>query len=275
MSTPERAWVIVLAKRSSPDWKALARDYAAGMPVPPTRYFPFHDPRFPREVPDLIDRWNRLSNVSYFECRARLCEIADQAARRVDGATVITWTEVATYLARRSDGRVLVFYHDDDDWFHPSLAGMLDELDVTSVDAVVFSFIRLASVLTTFTFQGVRTAAAIGRCEAFRYRYCTNNYGLTARALSRAADLVEHTDASAAAEAFGFVDLQIDAVLSATNKTPCSATWLSRLPDTKCGFDRYIRAYIQTLEGMEIPAQSNWIERPLHQTIDLFRSTAQ
>ncbi len=34
---------IILAMRASPDWGLLARDYAAGVPVPPERYFPFHD----------------------------------------------------------------------------------------------------------------------------------------------------------------------------------------------------------------------------------------
>ncbi|MCF7223759.1 hypothetical protein [Marilutibacter chinensis] len=279
MPSPERlqlAWcsvgMIVFARRASPGWGALARDYAAGVPVPPARFFPFHDLRFSREIPDLIERWNRLAAVSYFECRARLCEIADSTLARVDGAIRIDWTEVPAFLANRSDERLLLFYHDDDDWFHPSLERMLGGIDISAVDAVVFPFLRLARSLTTFSFQGAPTAAAIGRCEVFRYRYCTNNYGLTARALARSVDLVEHTQASETAEALGFVDMQVDAVVSATNKTPCSASWLFRLPGNKAGFDRYIRAYVETLEGISIPTESRWIQSPLRQTIDLFES---
>jgi len=263
---------IVLTMRASPDWGIFARDYAAGIPVPAERYFPFHDLRFSREIPHLIERWNSLSNVSYFACRHKLREITDNNLARVQHVILTQWTRVPDLLGELSEARLLLFYHDDDDWFHPALADLLRGIDVTSVDAVVFPFLRLALNVTTFTQGGAPTAAAVGRVEPFRYRYCTNNYGLTSRALARSNNLVEHTAASETAAALSFTDLQVDQIISATSKTPCSASWLSKLPENKAAFDRYIMDYIERLEGVEIPVESRWIEAPLRATLDLFRS---
>jgi len=263
---------IVLAMRAAPDWGLFARDYAAGIPVPPARYFPFHDLRFSRDIPGMIERWNNLSNVSYFACRHRLREITDSNLAKVQRVTLTQGTRVPSLLEKLGETPLLLFYHDDDDWFHPDLARLLGGLDVTSVDAVVFPFLRLASDVTTFTHGGAPTAAAVGRLEPFRYRYCTNNYGLTTRALRQSINLVEHTTASETANDLSFIDLQVDQVISATSKTPCSASWLFKLPDNKAAFDRYIMDYIERLEALVIPDGSRWIEVPLRQTLDLFRS---
>ena len=258
--------------RASPDWGLLARDYAAGVPVPPSRYFPFHDLRFSREIPQLIERWNRLSSVSYFACRARLREIARDNLAQIDDVILTQWARVPALRDDLGETRLLLFYHDDDDWFHPALLDLLSDVDAEAVDALVFPFLRLASSVTTFTHEGRLTAGAVGRLERFRYRYCTNNYGLTPRALMRSTDLVEHTTACETAEALGFTDRQVDKVISATSKTPCAASWLSKLPDDEADFERYVMDYVEILEAATIPAESRWIEAPLRKTLDLFRS---
>jgi hypothetical protein len=263
---------IVLAMRTSPDWGLLARDYAAGIRVPPSRYFPFHDLRFSRDIPQLIERWNRLSALSYFACRHKLREIADDSLAQVEHVIRTEWTRVPSLLDELGEVRLLLFYHDDDDWFHPALADLLHRIDVQAIDAVVFPFLRLASTITTFTHEGTPTAGAIGRVEPFRYRYCTNNYGLTSRALAQWSKLVEHTMASETAQALNFTDLQVDKVISATSKTPCSASWLAKLPDDASGFERYVMDYVEILEAARIPAESRWIEAPLRKTLELFRS---
>ncbi len=210
--------------------------------------------------------------MSYFACRHKLREIADDSLARVEHVILTDWTRVPSLLDGLGEARLLLFYHDDDDWFHPALADLLRGIDVESIDAVVFPFLRLASTVTTFTHEGAPTAGAVGRIEPFRYRYCTNNYGLTTRALAQWNKLVEHTMASDTAQALNFVDLQVDAIISATSKTPCSASWLSKLPDNQADFARYIMDYVEILETTQIPAESRWIEAPLRQTLDLFRS---
>jgi hypothetical protein len=266
---------VVLAMRASPDWGLLARDYAAGVPVPPSRYFPFHDLRFSREIPHFIERWNAFSPVSYFACRHKLREITDANLANVERVIRTSWTHVPVLLDDLGEARLLLFYHDDDDWFHPALAELLRGIDIKLVDTVVFPFLRFASSVTTFTRDGNPTTGAVGRLEQFRYRYCTNNYGLTSRALSKRVELVEHTMASNVAEALGFIDLQVDKIISATSKSPCSASWLSKLPDNKVAFCRYIMDYVQTLEMVEVPAESRWVEVSLRNTLELFRSVCE
>ncbi len=265
----------ILARRGAPDWASLARDHAEGIKVRPERYFPFHDLRFSREIPALIELWNRLSCVSYFECRARLCLIAEANNRLVERAQLIESAQVDAVLGDSTRTEPVLFYYDDDDWFRPDLADIIDSVDFSTIDAAVFPFLRLASNVTTFTFTGETTQGAIGDCERFRYRYCTNNYGLTRRAITRSKSLVEHTDASQAADALGFADLQIDRIVSATSKTPCSASWLMWLPRTRPEFESYIRKYVGILEAVEIPDESLWIEQPLRQTLELFRQVGR
>jgi len=260
----------ILARRGSPDWAGLAKDHAEGIEVRPERYFPFHDLRFSRDIPSLIELWNRLSAVSYFECRARLGRIAEANNRLVARAKLIEATQVDAALSGLDHAEPVLFYYDDDDWFRPNLADIIDIIDFSAIDAAVFSFLRLASNVTTFTFSGATTEGAVGDSERFRYRYCTNNYGLSRRAIDRSINLVEHTDASQAADAHGFVDLQVDRIISATSKTPCSASWLKLLPRTRPEFENYIGKYVDILEAMEIPDESLWIQQPLRQTLELF-----
>jgi hypothetical protein len=113
---------IVLARRASPNWKKLAIDYAAGLHVPAESYFPFHDLRFDRRIPQLVDQWNALSRISYFACRARLCEIAAANLSKVSHAELIDRADVGAFIHAPLSNDTLLFYHDDDDWFSPDLA---------------------------------------------------------------------------------------------------------------------------------------------------------
>jgi hypothetical protein len=264
---------IILAMRASPDWAQLARDHAAGQEIDPSRYMPANNPRFPLDIPQVIARWNKFSRVSFFACRQRLREIAAENLATIEGATLTPWAGVPALLDRLAGTRALLFYHDDDDWFAPALARLVGELDVDGVDAVVFPFPRLAANLVTFTRGGAPTRDAVGRCEPFRYRYCTNNYGLTPRALATGPlALVEHEDASERAEALGFVDVQVDTIVSATSKTPCSAGWLRTLADEEAAFRRYVGSYLAALEALELANGVEWLGAPLRKTIELFAS---
>ncbi|MDQ1159627.1 hypothetical protein QE385_004024 [Sphingomonas sp. SORGH_AS 950] len=262
---------VVLARRASPAWQGLAVDYETDGFIAAERYFPFHDTRFDRRIPQFIERWNVLSRVSYFACRAELCAIANENLARVEGAVRVDSLQISDIVNNLPPDDMLLFYHDDDDWFSPDLGAYVASININLVDAVVFPFVRLASNVTTFTVTGSMAADGVGKAEAFRYRYCTNNHGLTRRALLKCPDLVEHTDASRAAETLGFVDLHLDRIISVTSKTPCSASWLSQLPESRTGFAKYISRYIEILESIVIPPGLCWAEQPLRRTLDLFR----
>lgn len=264
---------IILAMRASPDWATLARDHAAGQTIDPSRYMPANNPRFPLDIPEVIGRWNKFSSISFFACRQRLREIAAENLAAIESVTPTRWMDVPALLDRLTGTRALVFYHDDDDWFSPAMASLVSALDADAVDALVFPFVRLAANLVTFTRRGTPARDAVGRCEPFRYRYCTNNYGLTRRALATGpAALVEHEDASERAAALGFVDAYVDTIVSATSKTPCAASWLRNLRDDEAAFRDYVGRYLDALRALELARGVAWIGAPLRKTLELFES---
>jgi hypothetical protein len=64
---------IILVSRQSPDWSALACDFRRGLPIDPTRFTPPERiPGFPRNIAELIGRWNAQMALDFFSCRARL-----------------------------------------------------------------------------------------------------------------------------------------------------------------------------------------------------------
>jgi hypothetical protein len=264
---------IVLAVRASPDWAGMAEDHAAGRRVDPSRYMPKDNPHFPLDMPNHIERWNRLSDISFFACRQRLRDIAEANLAGVRGVTRIRADEVQALVEGDRGGSWLLFYHDDDDWFHPDMAEILKGLavDPDAIDALVLPFFRLASNLVTFTRGGTAVEGFLGRCEPFRYRYCTNNYGLTRRAFRAGpAALVEHIGASEAADSLGFVDLHHDVVISATSKSPCSAGWVRELPGDPRSFRDYVGHYVAALDAVFVSSRHDWVNAPLRETRDLF-----
>lgn len=263
----------MLAVRASPDWAGLAEDHAAGKTIEPSRFMPAKHKRFPLDIPDHIARWNRLSGVSFWACRERIRAIAAGNLASVADVTMTRADDVPALLERTGAAPALLFFHDDDDWFHPEMVRILREsdLDLAAIDVVVTPFFRLAKSLVTFT-QGAREVpGGLGEYEAFRYRYCTNNYGLTGSALRTGpADLVEHIDASAAGDEKGFVDVHLDVVISATNKSPCSAAWVRELPDTPAAFREHVRTYVEVVSEACDSSPHEWVNAPLRETRDLF-----
>jgi hypothetical protein len=264
---------VILALRMAPDWAGFARDHAAGIAIDPARYIPTHNPRFPGNVPAMIQRWDRLSAVPFFACRERLRAIAAGTLARVRGVTFTQWSGVPDLLAGLNGAPFLLFYHDDDDWFDPQMADALRGLDTETFDAVLFPMPVLAKHVRTFTRGGRPSAVAVGHCVQFEHRYHTNNYGLTRRAVAAGGleQLMEHTGASETARALRFTDLYIDRIISATSKTPCSASRLGHNPGHKDAFRTYVQAYIGELQAITLPPGSEWIAQPLRETIELFQ----
>jgi hypothetical protein len=65
-----------------------------------------------------IDVWNATFEMPYHVFRQRLCEIAELSRSRVEGAVVAEWDEIP-------DG-ALVLPVDDDDWFAPEVARVVE-----------------------------------------------------------------------------------------------------------------------------------------------------
>jgi hypothetical protein len=77
-----------------------------------------------------VDRWNATFTMSYPRFRARLAQIADRNHAQVEGAVRAQWDEIP-------DG-AMVLPVDDDDWFAPTAARMLERSVDPAIDGYVW-----------------------------------------------------------------------------------------------------------------------------------------
>jgi len=266
---------VIVAVRASPDWDALARDYRAGDPIDPKRYARSQGTlSFPADIVALVARWNSFCAGDFLPCRSRLKAIAHALLGCLRRCTVVAHTELPSLLERLAGQRFVLCFCDDDDWFAPELFEMVWRLDFEGIDAAVFPLVRFEVNSFTLTPCGEPAPFAVGPCFPFVLRYHTNNYLLTPRAVERAGPdaLVEHAAASAVANRLGFVDRYFDLIVSATNKSPCSASLLGNVVADADAFQHYVGGYVSNLRRLAIPAPLDWMSPPLGGTIRLFEA---
>ena len=76
--------------------------------------------------------------------------------------------------------------------------------------------------------------------------------------------------ASEVAGPAGLRDLLIPAIISATSKTPCSASILTNTVADATRFTKTLDRYLTTLKRLPIPQAHAWLATPLWDTIRLF-----
>jgi hypothetical protein len=264
---------IVLVRRRSPDWRGLARDYDAGLPIDPLRYRPTDVPGLPADLPRCVQLWNELFAVNFFRCRQTLKEISERTLGQVKNAVVIAETQLRQLPDLVRDSRFLLFFFDDDDLFAPDMLDQLSSLDLDACDIAVFPLVRLGEYSYTFV-RGDRSAGVVvGRRQDFRYRFQTNNYGISSRiALSPHLEyLKEHADGSSYADDQKLTDSYFDVVVSATNKTPCSLAMIRTLPSAPDEYRGLVRRYVDRLGQLAVPPPLDWLTSPIAETTTLFR----
>jgi hypothetical protein len=267
---------IILVRRRSPDWRGLARDDEAGLPIDPLRYKPTDVPGLPEDLPLCIRLWNEIFPVSFFRCRQTLKEMSERTLGRVKGADVISDDQLDELPAIAGKSRFLLFFFDDDDLFAPDMIDHLSAVDLGDCDVAVFPLVRLGEYSYTFV-RGDRPARlVVGRRQAFRYRFQTNNYGISAKvALSPHLEhLKEHALGSVYADDQKLSDSYFDVVLSATNKTPCSLAMIRTLPSGRTEYRSYVRRYVESLRRLSVPSEMEWLKEPLEETTTLFSGAA-
>jgi hypothetical protein len=264
---------IVFARRQSPDWEALARDHEAGVVIETSRYRPRTAiPGFPNDIVACVRIWNDTFPVNFFRCRQYLKAIADRCLRQVDQSMIIAADRLRDLPALVGDARFLLFFFDDDDWFAPDLFECVSTMDFAQCDVAVFPLARLGEKVFTFVRDGETARAVLGVTRGFGHRYQTNNYGITRGiALSdRLPRLQDHVLASTYATEINLRDAWFDALISATNKTPCSANTIGALLADPVRYRGFIRGYVEVLRGLELAPELAWITRPVSETIELF-----
>jgi hypothetical protein len=265
---------LLLVTRQSPDWQSLARDFRAVGQVDPARFCPDAPiPGFPTNLVDLVNRWNTEMAIDFFTCRAYMKDISDQTIAQLPTARRTTHDQVAQigpHLGQHDLGRYIVFFHDDDDWFSPQTADIIAQLPMNAHDVCVFPLVRLWTDTCTFVRREMAPRAVLGRKSDFVYRYMSNNYGITGR-ICDAEMLVgmkDHILASDFANQRGLRDIYMDEIVSATAKTPCSASMLPYVfADNP---HAHVRRYVAALRALIIPPTLGWMSLYVQRVIALF-----
>jgi hypothetical protein len=264
---------VLIGVRQSPDWAALSRDWRGGVAIDPSRYQPPRAiPDFPDDIAKLIARWNAVSAVDFFTCRARLKEIAQATLRRVARSMVVSCGELPRATAVLQGERFILFFSDDDDWFAPELCSVLSAQNFHGAQVAVFPFVRFGRQTATFVHPECPPLTFVGPQRPFSQRYHTNNYGLVSPLWhpSHLAAMQDHFDASAHGDRMGFVDRHFGVIIGATNKTPCAASFLRATVTDAGGFGAAIDRYVRELRSHAIPDPLGWMREPLAATIGLF-----
>src|SRR5579862_733626 len=151
---------VLFLMRQSPDWEALSADHRRGIPIAPADYCPPEAiPSFPANIADLVERWNNICPVSFFECRVALKRMALDLLRSVRNAVLLSEAEIATVAHRFHGVNYLLFCVDDDDWFSPGTFDLVASLDFDSAGIAVFPLVRFGR--PTFTFVRANEAAQV------------------------------------------------------------------------------------------------------------------
>ena len=267
---------IILVRRRSPDWRGLACDYEAGLPIDPLRYKPTNVPGLPEDLSLCIRLWNEIFPVNFFRCRQTLKDISERILARVEGAVVISEDQLYDLSATVGRSRFMLFFFDDDDLFAPDMIDQLSAVELGDCDVAVFPLVRLGDYSYTFIRGGHPARIVVGRRQEFRYRFQTNNYGISSKiALSRHLEhLKEHVLGSVYADDQKLSDSYFDVVLSATNKTPCSLAMIRTLVSSGPEYRSYVRRYVENLRQLKVPSEVDWLNEPLEETTTLFGSAA-
>ena len=259
---------LVFALRQSPDWAALAADRAAGIAIDSARYIPPHDvPTFPANIETCISGWNAWFNVDFFACRAELQRIARTTLDAVQGGVVLARPD---WVKGLSPGPFRLFFLDDDDWFAPDTLARMAA--VGDEDIAVFPLLRLDWRVFTFVRELRPASPVIGFPSRFSHRYQTNNYALHSRLCTpeTLALLADHMIASAEADRLALRDRYHDVLVSATNKTPASASVVARLPGDPAAFRVLVQDFVAAFRSLDLPDHAAWMREPVRLTADLF-----
>ena len=259
---------VVLVVRQSPDWDALAADHARGLRIAPSRYLPPQSVMFfPAHIEACIARWNASYGVDFFTCRARLRAIARKTLEAVPDAVILTYADIPHRIPR---GDFRLFFVDDDDWFAPDAAARIE--GVGDADVAVFPLPRLDVPVFTFCRGSPPPGVAVGAPVPAPMRYMTNNYGLHPRLCGTAEvlSMADHGAACAEGDRRGLRDDYVETVVSATNKTPASASVVERIIADGAQFHRHLEAFVAGLDTLSLPPHAGWMREPVRRTAELF-----
>jgi hypothetical protein len=265
---------VVFALRNAPPWKELDACYEKEGKVVSNLYLPqITVPHFPNNIAHCVDAWNKSYAINYFKVRSMLAEIAASTRNENEGSMTIRVEELENYLKNLTPKtRAAIFFTDDDDWFHPKVLEIINSLNWENEKINVFPLIRFDTDVSTFVREGESCETLVGFQKKCHFRFQTNNYSVpnTPYFSSILPELFDHITASSTAEKLGVNDQWHDVILSATNKSPCSATILPGILKNKDEFSDVVRRYVETIRNIHLPDKASWCGGYLEEAALLF-----
>lgn len=256
----------VFVRRQSPDWWALARDYRSGQFIEPSRFIPGGDiPGFPNDVQNLVAQWNERFSIDFFTCRGILSNYSCRSVKNVPNSQHFTENEIDEIIKCADTSSFFLFFHDDDDLFAPALTSVVAKVDAAQWDTIVFPLFRASADTFTFVRANCEADFIWRRHENFHFRFQTNNYGLSSRLCSHdnLAAMKDHIHASAFASKESFNELVLPSVVSATIKTPLSASRLPALFANPEHIESQFKKCIEIFAAPGLPPDYAWLAEPL------------
>lgn len=267
--------LVVFLRRQSPDWESLSRDYRRGVPIDPARYVPDHAvPGFPSRIDGLIGAWNARFRTDFFTLRALLARISAASLAAVRGGEYYSYERIEHIAALTRRRNFYLYPHDDDDLFAPYL-GEVVLAAALERDALVTPLFRIGRASWTFVPAGCEPEFVLGEPRVPHFRFQTNNYAVHSRRLANAEDIraiKDHIEASSYAQAQGFTQGTASQVVSATVKTPASASALADAFRNRFALRRNFVCAIEGLQSLELPLQFEWIAQPCRRIAALLES---
>jgi len=266
---------VAFVQRQSPDWAALSSDFRAGMSIDPARFVPDHDIHgFPPRVDLLIDQWNKRFSLDFFSFRFLIAKLSRRSIRAVPDSWSFTFDELPKVAHLAAQSAVFIYFHDDDDFFAPSLASIVRRAG-SAPDSIVTPLFRVGSPTFTFIRDQYESDIVWGNRGRPGFRFQTNNYGINGRhcqTVSALTALKDHVAASQYATGHQFFDQVLTAPISATVKTPGSASMLPGVFETPDSATAKFREFIQSVLISSPPPHCEWITAPVQQIIRLVES---
>lgn len=259
---------MILVRRQSPDWAGLSRDFRAGSPIDGSRFVPDHEIfGFPSHIETLVEQWNARFSMDFFSFRAAVADLSAACVNAIPGARSFALEDVerVVEIAAREDA--YIYFHDDDDFFSPRLTSVVRGVG-TQPDAIVTPLFRIGLPTFTFVREGHASVPVWGEVRRPDFRFQSNNYGISSRRCRSMSDLwalKDHVAASARADELGFEDAVLPTPLSATVKTPGSASMLPSVFASNASPEEVVLRYADQLRRLETPPGCAWIGRPIEE----------
>ncbi len=253
----------------------MAADFQNGLPIDSKRYKPEHAiTGFPGNIEELIGAWNTHFKTDFFTFRYLVSTLSNASVCAIRDVRLYNYSELHNVAADASASDFYLFPHDDDDFFAPYLPDVC-AASPAECDAVVTPLFRIAQENFTFARANCTPDQVLNYVRSHDYRFQTNNYGVHSRhlrSIENVKAIKDHVEASLHAERHGFTDCVMSKVVSATIKTPASASVMPEIVRGISEGQHIFKRMIDNLYAVQLPPTFEWITRPSHQLARLLEA---